>query len=209
MKELFDNVVLCENLETLQKNEVLNLVNSGKYVIFPHEWEKRRQQIKSHFSSYTTKLVSTGARQCTIREVNLTVLRDFCDQYHIQGSNKLAFKAWGIFNEDDDILGVLSLGRHHRENGITLLDRLCFNPNCRVVGGASKLLSVAKKWATENGIKEIVSFSDRRWSTGQVYEKMGFVKDKVLKPDYFYVKTDDYFQSKKRKYWVSRRNNRK
>lgn len=191
MLNLFDNVILCDQLENLPKDAVLDLVNNGKFVIFPHEWHNRQKQIKNHFQSYTQKITTIGARKCTVREINLSVLRQYCDSYHIQGSNKLALKAWGIFDINNDLLGVLSLGRHHRQNDVILLDRLCFNSNIRVVGGASKLMSNAKKWAIENGIKEITSFSDKRWSNGTVYEKMEFIRGAELKPDYFYVEGEN------------------
>ena len=40
---------------------------------------------------------------------------------------------------------------------------------------------------TDNKIKEIISWSDNRWSVGSVYRKLGFVLAEELKPDYSYV----------------------
>jgi len=191
MRNLFDNVYICDNLKLLERNDVLKFIQQGNFVIFPHEWASRQKQIKNHFNSYSNNLYKIFARKCNIREISLHTMRQFCDDYHIQGSNTLALQAWGIF-KDDDLLGVLSLGRHHRKKGGILLDRLCFNPSYRVVGGASKLMNAAKRWALKKGIDKIISFSDKRWSSGKVYEKMNFIKDCELPPDYFYVKEDNY-----------------
>ena len=69
-----------------------------------------------------------------------------------------------------------------RKDNIYELNR--FATNCNVIGGFSKLLKYFQrnyKW------HEIVSFADRRWSEGGVYEKSGFELEQINKPDYSYV----------------------
>lgn len=66
------------------------------------------------------------------------------------------------------------------------LIRFCNKLNTTVVGGASKLFSHFLQ--EHNDIKEIVSYADRRWSHGQLYEKLGFTKVATTVPNYFYVK---------------------
>ncbi len=164
------------------------------FAIFPHEWAKRSKQILSHIESYNSNLTNVYARKCQIREIPLKLLRQFCDMYHIQGANRLALAGWGIYF-GDDLLGVLSLGRHHRQNhdsNEVVLDRLCFKSGVRVVGGASKLFVIAIKWAMEQGFSKIISFSDNRWSLGGIYETLGFKFETNLAPDYFYLEKDDY-----------------
>jgi GNAT superfamily N-acetyltransferase len=160
------------------------------YVVYPHEWTTRSQQILAHVRSYSDPaLKSVYARKCQIRPVALPEVWEFCDKYHIQGSNRLGLVAWGLYL-DDDLLGVLSLGRHNRQASKeeVVLDRLCFRADVRVVGGASRLFSAAKSWATEHGYLRISSFSDNRYTTGGVYERLGFGLEKELPPDYLYVK---------------------
>lgn len=68
-----------------------------------------------------------------------------------------------------------------------VLDRLCFKDGIQIVGGASKLFSRCIKWAKEKNHKEILSFSDNRWSLGNVYVALNFEKGKEYSPDYSYV----------------------
>ncbi len=164
--------------------------NPNTFIFFRHEWNERSSQILSHINSYSQERFKTHARRCEVKKIRSKQHRDFCDLYHIQGSNKLTLAAWGIFS-GEEILGVLSLGRHNRDSKVTVLDRLCFKSGHRVVGGASRLFSAAKKWALENGIYSIVSFSDDRMSLGTVYERLGFELDCILPPDYLYIKEDD------------------
>lgn len=70
------------------------------------------------------------------------------------------------------------------ENEFELL-RFCNKLFTNVVGGASRLLSHFKKMHPE--IQEIVSYADRRWSRGQLYEKLGFKKEYVTDPNYYYI----------------------
>jgi hypothetical protein len=58
---------------------------------------------------------------------------------------------------------------------------MCFKPNIQVVGGASKLL------ASLRGDQPIISWSDNRWSQGNVYKEMGFTLGQELPQDYSYV----------------------
>jgi len=162
------------------------------FIFFKHEWNERSQQIIAHVNSYSQQQEKIHARKCEVRKIRSKQHSEFCDLYHIQGSNKLSLVAFGIF-QGKKLLGVLSLGRHNRDNRdkIVVLDRMCFKAGCRVVGGASKLFTKAKEWALENGICSIISFSDDRMSVGAVYERLGFVLDCVLPPDYIYIKEDD------------------
>lgn len=189
-----NNIIVLDEIKepTWMKKtlEVERAINPNTFVFFSHEWKERSEQILSHINSYSQDRFKIHARKCVVRKIRSKQHRDFCDLYHIQGSNKLTIAAFGIFS-DNDLLGVLSLGRHNRDSKATVLDRLCFKAGWRVVGGASRLFSAAKKWALENGIYSIVSFSDNRMSLGTVYERLGFELDCELPPDYVYVKKDD------------------
>jgi hypothetical protein len=118
------------------KNE--RKINQNTFIFFKHEWNKRQKQITSHINSYSQTKEKIFARKCKVNKIKINEMRDFCDEYHIQGSNKLSIVAFGIFFKDE-MIGVLSLGRHSRDTKITVLDRMCFKDNVRVVGGASKL----------------------------------------------------------------------
>jgi hypothetical protein len=54
-----------------------------------------------------------------------------------------------------------------------------------VLGGASKLL---KYFERNYDWSKIISYADRRWSVGNVYDKLGFDLTGVTKPNYWYIK---------------------
>ena len=63
-----------------------------------------------------------------------------------------------------------NLGNSHTENEYELL-RFCNKLNTNVVGGAGKLL---KFFIDKYKPSKIISYCDRRWSNGNLYEKNRF-----------------------------------
>ena len=76
-----------------------------------------------------------------------------------------------------------NLGSKGQENVYELL-RFCPKLDTTVIGGASRLL---KHFIKTMQPKEIISYSDRRWSDGNLYRKLGFELDHISQPNYFYV----------------------
>jgi hypothetical protein len=58
--------------------------------------------------------------------------------------------------------------------------------NYNVVGGSTKLFNEFKKWAKNQGYDRILSWSDNRWTQGNIYNVLGFTLTKEYGPDYFY-----------------------
>jgi len=160
--------------------------------IFEDEWLNRQYQCKSHIKSILGIVEQKiFARKCIIKEIDKCEARPFIDEYHIQGSNNLSKICFGLYHAEE-LVGVMTLGHHHRQNGSSnlVLDRLCFKHSIQVIGGASKLFSRCIEWAKKGNYSEIISFSDNRWSLGKVYEAMNFEMDREYRPDYCYVNTN-------------------
>ena len=62
--------------------------------------------------------------------------------------------------------------------------RFCNKINHSVVGGASKLF---KHFIKTHNPNDIISYADRRWSQGKLYQQLGFNKTHNSTPNYFYV----------------------
>ena len=89
---------------------------------------------------------------------------------------------------EGNIVAAMSFGRHPRNKKTIVLDRLCFKSNVTIVGGASKLFKACKMWGYDNDYREVITWSDNRWSEGKIYKTLGFVLQVDLGPDYSYVK---------------------
>ena len=157
--------------------------------IFDDEWNQKqdvcRSLILSKLGIFSQRL---QARKCEVEEISKEIMGRFCDLHHLQGANRLSKVCFGLFH-NGDLVGVVDLGRHHRkkEQDSVVLTRLCFRSGVQVVGGAGKLFKKCLEWCRENDIKNIVSWSDNRYSDGMVYEKLDFKRKEDLPPDYYYV----------------------
>lgn len=164
-----------------------NNKNVRLITIFEDEWKTRNNACKNFLKSLMNCCKKKiFARKCFIKEINLNEHREFCEANHILGSNTLSKIAYGLY-DGDDLVGTISLGRHHRGSDDLVLDRLCFKDDVQVIGGSSKLFSRCVNWAKNNNYSKIISWSDNRWSAGQVYLKLNFKLEKEYGPDYSYV----------------------
>ena len=153
--------------------------------IFEDEWKGRREQCEGILMSILGKTEKIYARSCIVKEVDRVTFNKFCNLYHLQGSNNLGLVFY-VLEFGGEVVAGMSLGRHHRKQELTL-DRLFFKSSVQVIGGASKLFKRCVEWAVGHDYHKIISWSDNRWSQGNIYKKLGFDLDGLLPPDYSYV----------------------
>jgi hypothetical protein len=70
------------------------------------------------------------------------------------------------------------------------LARYTVKINHSVRGGLGKLLKYYIKNHSE--ISEIISYSDNRWSSGNIYRTLGFELNNIGKPSYFYFRPNEF-----------------
>jgi len=157
--------------------------------IFEDEWINTPNIVKSRIMNLlgvnTEKIY---ARKCEIKSVPTKLSKQFLTHNHIQGSVNSSIKL-GLFH-DNVLVSLMTFGKlrmitgqHHSEGNYELL-RFCNVLNTSVVGGASRLL---KHFIKNNKPKSIISYADRRWSQGDVYNTLGFQFTHNTKPNYWYV----------------------
>lgn len=155
--------------------------------VFEDEWVNRKEQCKGHIASVVGFFERKfHARKCIVKEVPKKEANSFYSDFHIQGSPNGTVVSFGIFF-GEEMLGCVSLSRHHRIKGEITISRLCFKSKVQVVGGASRLFKACRDWCVVTGTKKITTWSDNRWSEGNVYMKNGFLMEGELPPDYSYV----------------------
>ena len=130
------------------------------------------------------------ARKCTTSLIDTKTSKDFLNQFHLQGGAASKF-ALGLFH-NNELVGVAAFGvsRFSKKYDLELI-RLCFLPGVRIPGGASKLISSAK---TFSNCASLVSYSDNRYSSGQVYSAIGMVRIGESQPGYFYLDKRNYLK---------------
>lgn len=157
--------------------------------IFEDEWVKKSEIWKSMLRNMLGKSVKkVYARKCELRNVSSKDVRGFLDGNHIQGYSNSRIN-YGLYY-NDELVSLMTFGLPRInlggkiEDGHFELVRFCNKVGINVIGAASKLF---KHFIDENDPIEVVSYSDKRWSLGNLYEILGFVHSHDSNPNYFYV----------------------
>ena len=154
--------------------------------IFEDEWLEHKDLVLEKLKHYIHKseVKVVGARKCKIQEVNKIIAEKFLNKYHIQGYVTSTIYYGAFYN--DELLGIMTFLKE--KEGMWNLTRFTTNYHYSIPGLANKIF----KYFLENNEGEIVevkTFLDRRWSHSDVnvYDRMGFVLEETLRPDYRYV----------------------
>ena len=153
-------------------------------VIFEDEWVNTPELVKSrlkHILGETSHKIY--ARKCEVKEISSKEASAFVKQHHIQGVGRSNVRM-GMFH-NEELIAVMSFSKSNISRKVYEweLNRFCMKSGISVVGGASKLF---KGFIRLYDPHTIVSYADRRWSIGNVYEKLGFDFSHVTVPNYWY-----------------------
>ena len=157
--------------------------------IFEDEWIQKKGICKSRLRNIFQKTpYRIYARKCTIRDVSGELKDKFLRKYHIQGADKSVVHK-GLFNKNRLValmtFGPLrdALGFKNKKEGWELV-RFCTMGSFAVVGGADRLL---KAFVAEHNPHKILTYADRRWSVGKLYENLKFKHQGNTVPGYCYI----------------------
>lgn len=161
-----------------------------------HFWDseviERRSLVESMI---TAKLGISGAkiyaRKTTLREVSSEEATSFLKDNHLQGAVPSSVRL-GLYY-DEELVSIMTFAkpRYTKQYHWELM-RFCNKAGFHVVGGASKLLMAFRKAHAGS----IVSYANRRFSKGGLYEKLGFTRIGKSSPNYWYVKNGEICYSR-------------
>lgn len=179
-----------DNKYHLQKTEECEKQGIQLIHIFEDELIHKRDIVFSRLKFILNHIENRiYARKCKIREVDAADAWKFLGDNHIQGSLGSKVKL-GLYLNDELVslmtFGSLrkALGRISNDGEYELL-RFCNKLNTTVVGGASRLF---KHFIDNYNPSLIISYADRRWSIGNLYEKLNFQLHHISGPNYWYIK---------------------
>jgi len=157
--------------------------------VFEDDWIYKQDIVKSRILNLIGKSKKIFARKCEIKLVNDNkVIRNFLDENHLQGFVGSKIKLGLYYN--DELVSLMTFGNlrkplnQSKKDGSFELLRFCNKLSIYVIGGASKLFNYFLK---NYEICEIISYADRSWSNGNLYEKLGFEFIHKTQPNYYYI----------------------
>ena len=183
------------NLETKEEKEQHYLkhkccinINIKLFQIFESEWRDpiKNEILKSKIRNEFGLTNRTYARKCQVKSLENNKFKEFINNNHMQGYKTASIK-YGLFY-DDELLSVMSFNKHPKYEWE--INRFANKLNHTIVGGASKLFKHFVRVINPN---RVLTYADARYSSGNLYRKLGFKFDKVTKPNYCYTKNKKIF----------------
>jgi len=181
----------CERNENIDKNyhihktELCQSKGIQLLHIFDNEWAENTEIIKSIILN---KLKKTSnkiyARNTIVKEISNSLYRQFTEVNHLQGYTPANIKLGLFYNNILVQILTFAIPRFNYQYDYEII-RFATLINNSVIGGFSKLFSYFKK---HYEFKSIITYADRRYSTGDVYTKNGFQFITFSKPNYYYTK---------------------
>lgn len=149
---------------------------------YSDEWLLKENIVKSVISSKLNLNEKIYARKCKKVIVDTYTKNEFLNQNHMQGEDKSKIKIGLTYDDELVCLMTFCKSRFNRDYEWEL-SRFSNKIGINVIGGFSRLLN----WFREDYEGNIVSYADRRYSNGNVYQKNGFEVVRVNGPSYYYV----------------------
>lgn len=178
------------------KNYHLNKTNECEKLgirlihIFEDEWRSKKEIVKSRLrhilGGCTSKIF---ARKCKVKILDSAESNIFLDKNHLQGKDNSAIRLGLFYN--NELISVMTFGKLRKalgqcsKSGKYEMYRYCSALNISAIGGANKLFSYFIKNYTP---LSVISYADKRWSNGDLYEKIDFKFLSTSTPSYFYTK---------------------
>lgn len=152
--------------------------------LYDQEWVERKELIKSRLRIIlqSSSVERIYARNCLVDIIPAKQSNSFIKHRHIQSSCPASIHI-GIFYANS-LVGCMSFRKPRFNNRYQYeLIRFATEYNTVIVGGASKMIA---HFIRTYDPTSIISYSDKRWNTGNVYTQTGFKFSHSTKPNYWY-----------------------
>ena len=158
--------------------------------IFEDEYIDKKEIVLSkirHLLGVDGNKTKIYARKCNVRKVSKETAKEFLDSNHIQGYVNAKLHLGCFYN--DKIVGVMSFKKIKDEWELV---RFATDNDYVCCGMGGKLF----KYFVDGFKPQVVkTFADRRWTIDlddNLYTKIGFKYDGLLKPEYRYIRNGSY-----------------
>jgi hypothetical protein len=176
---------VLDSLEMMRNSCIVgDLFRFGNIFGFADEW-LNKENIFSNLIKHRNPIMITRPQKCQIKMIKNYFSSDFYDRFHYIGGCDAKFNIGVYYN--DKLIACMSINRPSRlGSGDWELTRMACDFDIRIHGIWSFLINWIRHNKIING--KLVTFSDKRIFTGNVYNKMGFTKEIDVAPTHYWSK---------------------
>ena len=159
------------------------------YHIFEYEWVNYKEKILNQLNNLLgLNKNKIGARKCEIQQVNTKEKNKFLESNHLQGGDRCNI-AYGLYY-DNNLVSIMTFSKPRFNKKYDWeLSRFANKAGFNISGSASKLFN---HFIKENKPSNILSYSDMAKTKGLIYKTLGFNLDHISKPNYVWIKKNEY-----------------
>ncbi len=192
---VFDDVVQTSELSGVTRSvrvqalQALERKGIRLLRVFSNEWAVNKPLVQSmllnKMGKTSNKIMARNTEVCVVTTQEAS---GFLERNHLQGTVGSRVKL-GCYHKGT-LVALATFGHNRYGTGDNSFELLRFAnlAGHYVVGGFSKIL---KHFVINYRPKHIVSFADRRWSAGGMYESSGFKLTRASAPNYFYFRPEE------------------
>ncbi|ENP7033946.1 hypothetical protein ACEB11_001775 [Campylobacter coli] len=190
------NYISFNNLDSVGSNYNLKITKKYKALgvdVF-HIFESDNIDLwVSMIKNKLHKNIKIPARNCVVKQINNKDLKDFLDLNHLQGYCN-AVIAYGLY-KDSDLVACMTFSKPRFNKAYQYeLIRFCVKQGITIQGGASKLF---KAFLVDYKPISVISYANRRFSKGSIYETLGFKLMRETYPNYYYINESNVYARQK------------
>jgi hypothetical protein len=152
--------------------------------IYSDEWRDKQEVMKAQLQEILAPQKKTRIKPIfTLHTKTPPEARTFLDQHHYLGVASGCLTV--IAHHGEAIVGVWIFMK--REEGVILWHRACWHHAYKAWNPHEKVLHLALPELKKMGFNKMITFSDNRFHTGELYTKLGFTFEKEIPPEYYYT----------------------
>jgi len=156
--------------------------------IFEDEWLLKQDIVKSMLQSKLIKQNRIFGRKCEVKEVSFKQKSIFLDSHHLQGDVTSQYNLGAFFN--DELIAVMTFSQS-RFSQLDKIELTRFCSSVATIGVAGKLL---KFFIRQYNPARIVTYANRRYSLGGLYESLDFTRIAETPPSFYYIHRKQYLR---------------
>lgn len=183
-----DNTFTPNQLIDLQQSY---LIKGTKLIhLWEDVWFNKSNQVLGRIESILGLNKRIHGRKTIVQKIDKSIAQPFLNKNHLQGFVSSRHK-FGLFEKDELVaVGTFSALRkmNYKENYKSAeLIRFAVKSGYSVIGGLSKLIT---HFSALYNPDDIMTYADRDWSAGEVYQKLNFIQTDLLNSQFFSLDID-------------------
>ena len=165
------------------KWKMCNEMGINLFQVWEDDWRDRKEIVKRHIRRVlnVSDEERVHARKLEIREIPYHEASLFLESTHIQGPATASAYVGGFHN--NTLVAIALFAKRNQGDSFELIR---YSTSALVRGGHSKMVA----WFEKNySYDYLLTFADLTFGSGELYKSTGWSVDKVLRPDYSYLRS--------------------